>query len=358
MVESFRRVDEAYSADRAARLQFMANSVFQAHGLDMSYVQDERDAESTDLLVVMSPLNDGKPETSPEALAEFVTLDHQPTFADIQRARPNSWSPATKLDVDYEFGHAEGIGIPRLQIFSRELPALTAAERRKVADGDTTPFGRLAELGIEAASTRKHQLYGNGGYKRIHLFCAGMGPKALGAAVHLLQTTDYEVGSVTAMNLAIGQESTAKLVHDYAGRRTVGEAAQLILPPNYQKVAEPLMRREIDGHGAELAMRARQVRAMLLNPLAQRGIMHSKQSPRDIEELLGKGVTVTVANAFNEAMVERTASYLPEGDPNFHYTAIVGVDGKKVGQIANEHSALVAVVSNLGLRNYLQRRAA
>lgn len=315
-----------------------------------------RDANTSDLLVVMSPLNDGKPETSAAIIAAYVDLN-KPTRADIRHAKPNAWSPATKLDIDYEFGQAEGLGMPRLQIFSREIPALTYSERRQVASGNMRPFGRLAVAGIQRASRRKDAVYGTGGYERIHFFAAGMGSKALGAAVEMIETTDYEIGSVTALNLPIGQEKAAKLLKDYAGRRVVGDASELTLPANYTRVPEPLMRRDIDGHGAEFAMRMRQLRA-LLNARAVHGIMSTTRTPSYIEQLLERGVTVTVANAFNEAMVEHTDSYLPHGDERFHYTAIVGVEGRKVGQIANEQSGLVAVVSNLGLRNYLQQKAA
>lgn len=354
VAESFRQLDDDYQADRLSRLQFMANSVMRLdeRPVDISFVHDKRDAASRDIMVVMSPLNDGRPETTPETLKAFVDKP-KPSRKDVSTARPNSWNPATKLDIDYQFGHAENVGMPRLQVFAPEAQAFTRSERRAIASGDMTPYGKLVTAALDAANRVRRETYGGeGGYNQVHFFAAGMAPKALGAAVHLTEATDYEIGSVVAMNLALGEQSLGKLMADYAGRRMVGEAAKITLPPEHTRIREPLIRREIDGHGAEFSMRRRQARVLMHFRMA-RAIMNAEQGADYIERLLENESTVTVANAFNEAMVSQTSSLLPAGDRLFHTIDIVGVEGKEVGMMANEHAGLVAVVNAAGLKNHI-----
>jgi len=294
----------------------------------------------------MSPLNDGKPESSIGDIYRYATQNGDMSR---NRAQPNSWGPLTKLSIDYELGVAQGKPMPRLQIFSRDIPALSRAERRQLVSGDMTPFGRLALAGIRRAEQESGQQF-----ERIHFFGAGMGGKALGAAEAVATGSDYEVGSVTLMNLTMNEDNAGALLAKYATRSKVGEANDLTVPADWVPLLEPLIRREIDGRGAELGMRIRNVKAML-NALATTAIVNAKQAPRTIETLMEQGATVTVANAVNEAMVQETNKALPQNDDQFHYVSIVGVEGKKVNMMSNEQAALVATVSNLGIANHLRR---
>lgn len=356
LVESFRRADAAYTSDRGARFRFMADSVMSVPeiGLDASFVHTERDAQSREILIVLSPLNDGRPESDPPVITDFVTKP-EVTKADVRHAKPNSHRPAAKLDMDYEFGHAEGLGMPRLQVFAPEAPAMTSAQRRRVAGGDMTPYGELAMTALQKAERIMHRTYGHEGFDTVHFFTAGMGAKGLGAAVHMLENSNKQIGSTTLMNFALGEQTLAKMAADYSGRRMVGEPSELILPDNYRRVAEMTVLRELDRDGAEFAMRLRQIRA-LWHVRMVRSIMNASMGVKYVDRLLDNGSTVTVANGANEALVAQTYHYLPVGDGNLYRTDIVGVDGKKVGQIVNEHGAALALVSNLGLANHKRRR--
>ncbi len=348
MVEAYKAVDETYTADRPGRLQFMSEGVGLHNGTNYAFVHDHRDANSKDLLVVMSPLNDGQPESTSDALADYLKSGS----TSKGQAKPNSWRPAAKLDSDYEFGHQEGMGMPRLQHFAREAAGMTPQQRRRIASGDMLPYGEVAINLVEEAERARHRKYGSPDFERIHFFAAGMGAKALGAAVHFVQNSDkYQVGSVTLMNFALGEQSLAKLGSDYANRRMVGEASTLILPQNYVRVPEFTALKELDKNGAEFGMRIRQAKA-LANLRIVKSVMDATQGVDYVEKLLENGSTITIANGLNEAMVAQTDHYLPVADGKLYRTHIVGVDGKKVGQAANEHGAAVALVSNLGLRNH------
>jgi|GEM_PF-2254140 len=356
LVESFRRADETYTRDRYARFQRMANEIFSFDGLDIGFKHDDRDFGSRDLLVVLSPLNDGKPESDPDTITPYVINGSK---SDRGNAKPNSHRPASKLDMDYEFGHAEGMRMPRLQLFAREAPAMTHEQRKRVSSGDMTPYGELTMKAIGKAERIVRERYGTAGFDRIHFFCAGMGAKALGAAAHLLNNTDKEVGSVTLMNLSLGEASLLDRGYKYGTRHMEGEASKLLLPQeeDYVRIPEFTVLSELDKHGAELAMRLRMIKAGY-NVRRVQAIMNAKEGVHYIEKLMDNGSSVTVANAINEGMTTQTSRYLPVGDGQLFRTDIVGVDGKKVNEMTNEHGTLVALISNLGLYNHFSRTEA
>ena len=356
MAESFRQVDATYTKNRAKRFELIANSVYAAGRADIpfdrSFIHTERDEGTKALHLNLSPLNDGIPESKVGVITGLVNKDYA-TRAEINEAKPNSWRPAARLDSDYEFGHAEGLGMPRYQIFAREAPAMTADQRRRVARGDMRPFGELALQGIAEAERIFRFHHGKESqFEDIHLFVAGMGAKALGAAIEIQENSEKRVASVTLMNFALGEQSLSKMARDYSGRRMVGEASELILPADYIRIPELTVMSELDKHGPELAMRIRQAKA-LQNIRMVKSIMNAKQGVAYIERLMANGTVVTIANGYNESLVAQTDYYLPIGDGALYRTNIVGVDGEKVGQLVNEHGGAHALVSNLGIRNYI-----
>jgi hypothetical protein len=176
--ESFRQADVTYTKNRARRFEFMAHSVLSAGSgginFNRSFVHTERDAGANSLRLVLSPLNDGRPESDVVAITGLVNKDYA-TREEINAAKPNSWRPAAKLDVDYEFGHAEGLGMPRYQVYAPEASAMSKEQRRRVARGDMRPFGELALQAIAEAERIQRFFYGGGSFDNIHLFAAGMG---------------------------------------------------------------------------------------------------------------------------------------------------------------------------------------
>ncbi|HZL07622.1 MAG TPA: hypothetical protein VFC50_00310 [Candidatus Dormibacteraeota bacterium] len=356
---SFDRVNDHYTADRTARLRFMADSVFafdvpgtlgiQAR-IHASLEHDDRNTNSSDLLVVTSPLNDGPPETSAEVMARYVA-NHEPTRAEINEAKPNAWSPATKLDTGYEFINVEGLEMPVLQIFSRVPPrALTVGERaRLLGAGDHAGYGRIALEGVRQADRMLREAGGDG-IRRVHFFGSGLAHNAIAAARYFAgEQNQYEPSSFTAMNLILG-EKLSTMGADYSVRQHTGEAAKIILPPGYRRIAEPIMRQEIDGKGAEGAMRGRQLRA-IADLTYTLSLPRSKHTAKTIEELMDLGVPGTIANAYNGSMTANTRHFLPVGEAGLHLVDIVGVEGKKVGMMSNEQASLVALLMGVGLRN-------
>lgn len=354
LLESFGRVNDLYKQDPGYRFRRMASGLITLeNGLDLSFMHDARDEQTADLCVVFSPLNDGKPGSDPDKATSFVT---QGSKDDVPEVKPNSHRPSAKLDLDYEFGHQEGLGMPRLQIFAREAPAMSSSQRWRVAGGDMTPYGELLlEHALPEANRVKHETYGTGDFRRIHLFAAGMGAKALGAAVHVIQNSDkYEIGSITLLNFGLDDESVPIRLYNYMRRRMAGEESYLKLPVGYTRVPEYSILTDLDKFGAEKDMRIRQIQAMS-NVLMVRSIMNARKGVGYIELALENGCTITIANGANEAMNANTDERLPLDDPHMFKTDIVGVDGKKVGMAVNEHGSALTLVSNLGLYNHFSR---
>ncbi len=359
MVRGFDIIDQLYATDKVAYLGRIAaglDVLMTKHGpIDTVFLQGPHDAETDEIMLDFSPLNDGRPEAIKE-LKRFVLKDKSDiTARDIKHAQPNSARPLIKLSLAYYFGQTQGLGMPYYQLFAREVPALSHAERRRIMSGDTRPYGRLGGEAFDDAKRRKHEAYGTtGGLKGLHIFTAGMGTKALGAAVEILETRpDIELRSVTIQNTPLNGKKATEQLSNYMESRTVGPASTLVVPPGYGRVEEALILRDI-GQKAEPNMRRRQLRAM-----ANLGVLiglqiRTGQAAGYIEKLLNAGVTMTIVSSLNEAMVEQTEMLIPVSGNRLHRTWIVGVNGKKTGMIANEQGGVIAITNNLGPRNYRQ----
>lgn len=365
MVQSFDAFDERYQKDKAAYVQFMFDSVMRIGGfrpniagpqLDTSFVHGPQNANSNAMAVVTSPLNDGRPLSSAEILAAYVN-NPRPSRLDVERAKPNSAGPATKLHTIYEVLDAEGLGMPTLQLYSRVAPWLFTINERKqmLWDGDFRPYGRAVVASIKAGERRQHEVYGTGGVEDLHLLGVSIPQKAIGAAQYILENhPEYNVKSITLMNLPLNQ-GPAQALHSYATRRMVNDASDLLIPEGFVMRQEPALRRDIEPKGVEFGLYPRVARAMLDLSVTV-GLTRSTQSTMEaFERFQELGITTTLANSLNESMAEGSEAYIPQDSDNFHFMQLVGVEGKKVGMAAGEHAGAVAVVAAQGIRNSLPR---
>jgi hypothetical protein len=211
---AFEEVDAGYATDRAERLRFIHASTrrFRKPGtfglsapVDIAYMSDAHDADSDELLLVTSPLNDGRPKSSAATMIRFVETE-DPSSLQIAEARPNSWSPAVKLDVGFQLAKSMGRPLPVAQQYSRLRPrAMSLDARRRLWDGDYSAYGEAAQATIAYVNEQRLR-EGKTPVIRVHLFGAGIAQRALGAARYLEEhQDDVEVASVTAMNLALNR---------------------------------------------------------------------------------------------------------------------------------------------------------
>lgn len=64
------------------------------------------------------------------------------------------------------------------------------------------------------------------------------------------------------------------------------------------------------------------------------------------------GSPLRVVNGLNTGMNVNTLHLLPHGDDLLKYSTIVGIEGQKVGMMANEHAGVVAIAMALGIRDF------
>jgi hypothetical protein len=362
IADSFRKIDETYRADPEARIRFMADSVqhFRLPGsagfpakVNIAYESDDSDAESDEIMIVTSPLNDGKPKSDADAMVEFINTP-DPSFGQIATTRPNSWSPLVKLDIAYQVSEASGRPMPHLQLFSRLSPhALSIGERAKLAIGDYSGFGRVAIEAIQYVNEIRN-VEGKTPVRVAHFFGAGIGQRALGAARYALENqAEFEVGSAHAMNLALHRGLVGGAV-DHFQQRKVNEPSDIIIPPRHVRIEEPQVRQDTDQHGSDtLQLWGRQFWAMkdLLATTLPLMLCY-EPTVDDVETLMAGDVPVRVTNGLNTGMTINTLRMLPIGDPRLRYSTIVGLEGQQVGMMANEHAGVVATVMPLGVRDY------
>lgn len=364
IAEAFDRIDANYVADREGRIRFMADSVksFETEGtfgigtpVDIAYESDDRDAESDEILVVTSPLNDGAPTSGDTDMIRFINT-RDPSPWQISNARPNSWGPVTKLDIGFQLNQAMGRPIPMLQLFSPIRPrAFSGEERRQLWNGDYSAYGRAAVEAIHHINGLREQ-QGKTPVRKAHFFGAGIPQRALAAARYTHEQGEVETASATAMNLALrrGIKGTAL---DHLTQAAVNEASGVAVPEGHVRIDEPLQRQEQDHRGTDkLHMYGRQARA--IKDLAATTIpFATKYRPtvEDIETLMDADVPVRLVNGLNVGMAINTLHLLPVGDPRLRLSTIVGTEGQKVSMMSNEHAGVVAVAMALGINDYEQR---
>lgn len=357
----FKQIDERYKADKGARIRFMGKSVqhFKVSGtfgypagINIAYESGPSDAESDEVLIVTSPLNDGRPKSSPDAMVDYVNTP-DPSFAQIARVKPNSWSPITKLDIGFQVAELSGRPMPVLQLFSRVPPrAFHAAERLRLLQGDYSGYGRIALAGVNYINAVR-QAEGKTPVTKAHFFGAGIAQRALGAARWSAENQDiFEVVSAHAMNLALHRGLGVAV--DHLQQRKINEPSGIEMPQGHKRIDEPLMRKDIDQRGSDtLQMYGRQAWAIKDLAATILPLMFAyKPTVNDVESLMGGGVPVRVTNGLNVGMAINTLRLLPIGDPMMRYSTIVGLEGQKVGMMANEHAGVVGIAMNLGIRDY------
>ncbi|MCA9328010.1 hypothetical protein KDA14_05765, partial [Candidatus Saccharibacteria bacterium] len=310
------------------------------------------DGNGKGLNVFTPPLNDCEPRSPAVVMHEFATNPDEKSRTQLHVAMPNTWAPGLKFGVDHAFAERT-VPMPHLQIFARDLPGLSRADRFRIAlRGDFEPYGKLVLEAIQEAEKIRGKAFDG----EINLFGAGLGIKTLGAAKYLAEHSDYQVGAVTLMNLIISDDFIAKKGLDYAGRTKVGDTADITVPSDWRSIPESLVRREV-GLKSESSMRRRQAAAILGNPACTIALLRGKRAAEYIDALMNLGATITVAQAANESLTSKTNMWLPGQDAQFHYVSIVGVDGTKPGMATNEQDTLAVTVNQLGIANHIHRMA-
>lgn len=351
IIASVQEANETYKNDRLGTFERQQERNFITEsGVVASFAHDARVANATAVNIEFSPLNDGVGESEPEVVFAHIESDGETPRA--MHARPNSHRPSSKSNMVYETRNAEGIAIPTLKIYAPEASMMTAEQRRRVAKGDMTVYGEIAEEALAHALEILKNEYGNTSVNELHFSAAGMGAKALGAAAYFAKTSDkFSVGSLDLMNLSVGDQSTLERASTYAGRKLEGDESKLILPDNFKAVKEFDILTDLDKK-TELAMRIRQAKA-LKNFLMVSSIMNARQANEYIELILDDNKSViTIGNGLNEPMTRQTPESIPRGEQRIHFVDIVGVEGKKVGMASNEVGVALAALNVIALKNY------
>jgi hypothetical protein len=362
IAESFQEVYESYRTDKLAYLKWMmgekgvegngVNHLPKARGggFDIGLFFSPENTDSERLWIATSPLNDEAPKVGADTLYENIIDIKEPSVENLRRGRPNTVRPLARLATTHGLFQAEGVAIDHAQIFARDLPAFSLRERRNIARGDATAYSRFILAVADEASRIRHEKYGTGAYKELDIFGANIPYKALGGAIGMIRNQNrYEVKSFTGVNLG-DEDEIRKVSSNYAGKRLVGDAAKLVLPPgDYTQVLQSPLARDL-GDDRTLAIRKQQARA-LINWRATMGLMSAKDALNYIEELLDNGVVVSIANSYNEPLTQNVTRQLPVGDERFFYTDIVGVEGTKTGIDIGEISPALALIAANGVKN-------
>ena len=362
IAEAFDEINADYAADREGRFRFLERSThhFRTRGtfglpapLDVAYLSGPEDAESDEIMVATSPLNDGRPRSSADTMIRFINTE-DPSALQIAAARPNSWGPAVKFDIWYQLSQAMDRPMAGLQLFSPMRPrAVSVDNRQRLWEGDYSAYGEAIVHTLRHVNEERRRV-GKMPVAKVHLFGAGIAQRAAGAARFMAEEQDeFEPVSVALMNLSL-QRGVKGTMLDHMTQAAINEASKVNLPSGHVRIEEPLERQDQDHKGTDtLQMYGRQ--AWAIKDLAATTLpFMTRYEPtvRDIEELLGAGIPVRLINGLNVGMAIHTLHLLPVGDRRLGISTIVGMEGQKVTMMSNEHAGVVAVAMSLGIRDY------
>lgn len=364
--DAFRKIDEDYVTHRDLVIDELFDTVDSFHRKG-TYRQDSKihtslhssdDEHESNMLVVVSQFNDGRPTSNPQAVKAYLDSE-KPSRSEVSRAKRNSINPAVKLSIGAHLIRNLGYHMPVAALWSPVPPrAMTLQERRQLAGGDYSAYGALVLDMVNGINDERSRL-GKQPIKRLHLFGAGMPQRAIGAAAYLNDDKnthrDLKVSSVSAVNLSLGRGLAT--VGDHVGQRSTSDDSRIVIPRRFVNIPEPQLRQDLETRPQDtiqaMARQGHAVTQLLATTFPQ---MFKHQPTVDaMQTILDQRTSLHVSNALNTSMAQKTAEYLPVGDPLFKYTSIVAPEGKKVTMMANEHAALIAVAMTLGIRDAAER---
>jgi hypothetical protein len=346
--ESFAALDQRYLENRSAYLGELAGTVEDLPGFPgivVSLLADDRVADIGKIGVMKAPLDSTHPHSTPYAAASYAAKgEDEAGFWEQQRVKPNTWNEVGKLATNYEIAVQQGVGMPMATIYS-PVPAeiFTKEELKQIAAGDTSPWGRVFTGVVDYAQERLHGKDGETRLKDAYFFEPGMGHEAVGAVDYTqVHDVDYQVKGLITPNLIAGVRNRAILLARYSVLAQMGDKSDLIVPENYLRIPEPLMRRDLDKKGAELGMRLRQARAIIkmFNPGA---MVHSEWLQGAMERLVENGTAFVAPISVHANIARNTTSVLPMGHPNFWLLPVMATQGDYADLSTNENYSLGAV---------------
>jgi hypothetical protein len=323
------------------------------------HITSDADAEAEELLFWTSPIDDSLRRSSDDAMLRYISKE-QPSLLDTLIAKPNSWSPLTKLDICYSVLKASGRTMPHAQLLNRIPPrAFTLEERRALFQGDHRAFGRLVIACAEQVNLERRQA-GKKPVKTIHLFGAGITQRTIGAARHILEheeETGYQLGGLAVLNTSLDR-GLLKMTADHLTQANVNEPSRVRPPDNFVRVEKFKLREAIDGKKSEPTRFIRQAKP-IIDPLYTFVSIHRPQPTiAATYYILEQGRPMRSITGMNTASAVNTLRHLPVGKQLFKLSTVVGLEGQKVSMGINENPGVTAISSMLGVRDYDQMQAA
>jgi hypothetical protein len=349
---AFWEANEAYQLRRFEYLYGLERSLFSVKSptgedINCSLIYDE-DSAVDELLVSIAAFADEAPARNSIAINEYTAFSN-PSFWDKQKAQPNSWNQITKSAINFEILKALESNMPVLTIF-RPIrgSAYEKPDRLSLRKGDFSPTSQIVQSALAETQIRLHGYYNETEITdMVHMHGASLGgSEAIGSAAELNRQGIF-IPSVTVQELILGPKNLGTLANRFLFKSMVGAPSDADTD-GMPRIPEPAIRREIDGHGNELNMLPRMIRAMGRLTLLS-GLVHQEKLLADMEHLLAHGTPITVGLAENSHLTSETTSLLPEYCPTLFTVKLRGVEGQKLGHIANEHASLSATVLALGV---------
>lgn len=327
-------------------LQSTVEEIPEYPGLFVSIRQDDRVTDTNKLGVMLAPLDSTYPQSSHLEVVRYARKEKEEiTKWDKHVAKPNTWNEIGKLATMSEVAIQQGIGMNMVTIY-RPVPKdlFTKEELDMIEAGDTSPWGKIIKIVANYAQEKLHGQDSETQIDELYLYEAGMGHEMVGAA-DWLQANDEKrfVKALITPNLITGIKNRWELLKKYSVSATFGSPSELIVPEDYWRIPEPLMRLHLDKRGAEFSMRKRQFRAMvgLWNPGA---MIHPGPLQAAMLRVVENGTKFLAPIGVNTNISRKTLEYVPMGHQNFWLLPVLAVKDQVANLGTNENYSLNGVL--------------
>ncbi len=352
---SIDELNTVYQQDKEAAFAEISENYFTIKtnrygpSIEASVIVDSISARSKQALLIFAPFSDVAPRSSASVIAEYVN-NPEPSFLDINRAQPHSWSQAIKSGTIHDLLQAEGYPMPVITIFG-PLP-MTAFSAKELIDYSKGDFTRDSKIALSAFNHVQDMLHGPSSETQLdvrHFYGASIGAShAIASAVALAPRNDMLVGSVTAQELILGPKHILDLLKRFTIKGSVGNPSHEKLSQYAPKIEEVSMRRQVDQHKNELLSHLQMLNGMT-KVLYLNGLTNPEPIINDVRTIARNGIPITVANGDNSGLSYQTYHFLKGILGKNNIIRVRGVSGQKAEHLINENVVTSAAIALAGI---------
>lgn len=363
----FRQIDEVYQADQRQYLTEAVGDVEKikiyetSKAADCSFIYDADTAKAREALVIFAPFSDVAPKSPVDKLLKFLQLSpDEISIEDRMRAQPHSYNQVVKSKTIHDLLKLEGFGMPVVTIFGLIHPkTYSEKERKRFKEGNFSATTRLVENALSRLEDRLHGT-GQNRISKVHFYGPSLGAtNGLGAAAKPYHHGNFQVGSFTGQEMLMGPDKFPRIPRlggRFLFKQQVDGGPRYLPPGTWNRIAEPLLRREFTERGNEPQMLAQMAIAMSRLTFLK-GLTRPSFAKEDMWILSNHGIPTTLASAHDSGLSIEAQEFFTSEYTDYRVQNIVvkAVGDQRIGHELNELVTPSATIALAGIAHAAKR---